>query len=60
MEKIKLPPYIVPYKNRKKFCRKVRDTEKEAQRLKDEGKWKDVAHLGYVLRNAWWGYKRYK
>jgi len=59
MEGIKLPPYIVPYKNRKNLCRKVRDTEKEIQRLKDEGEWKEASRLRYVLRNAWWGYKRY-
>jgi hypothetical protein len=60
MSETKLPSYIVPYDNRKKFCRKVRDTERKIQELKDEGQWKDVAHLGYVLRNAWWGYRRYK
>jgi hypothetical protein len=59
MSKIKLAPWIVPYKNRKKFCRKVRDTEKEIQSLKDEGKWREASHLHWVLRNAWWGYKRY-
>ena len=32
----------------------------EIQNLKEEGKWKDVSHLGYVLRNSWWGYKRFK
>ena len=45
MKEIKLPPYIVPYENRKKFCRKVRDTEKEILSLKSEGKWKEAAHL---------------
>lgn len=59
MKEIKLPPYIVPYENRKKFCRKVRNTEKEILSLKSEGKWKEAAHLEYVLRNSWWGYKRY-
>ena len=59
MKEIKLPPYIVPYSTRKTFCRKVRDAEKEMQKLKDEGKWAEVARLGYVLRNSWWGYKRY-
>ena len=60
MSEIKLPPYIVPYKKRKKFCRKVRDTERKMQELKNEGRWKDASRLGYILRNAWWGYKRYK
>ena len=59
MKEIKLPPYTVPYSTRKTFCRKVRDAEKEMQKLKDEGKWAEVAKLGYVLRNSWWGYKRY-
>ena len=60
MRDMKLPPYIVPYNNRKKFCRKVRDTEKEVQSFKDQGDWKTASHLQWVLRNAWWGYKRYK
>ena len=60
MSEIKLRPYIVPYSTRKKFCRKVRDTEKEKQELESKGRWLEAAHLGYVLRNAWWGYKRYK
>lgn len=60
MSEIKLPSYIIPYFNRRKFCRKVRDTEKEKRKSKLEGRWADVSRLGYVLRNAWWGYKRYK
>ena len=60
MPEIKLSPYIVPYKNRKNFRRKVRNTEREIQNFKKEGKWKDVARLGYILRNALWGYKKYK
>jgi len=60
MNEIKLPPYITPYENRKKFCRKIRDTEKEIQLLKNEGVWQMVSRLQWVLRNAWWGYKRYK
>ena len=59
MKEIKLPPYIVSYENRKKFCRKVRNTEKEILSLKSEGKWKEAGHLEYVLRNSLWGYKRY-
>jgi len=60
MNEIKLPPYIVPYLTRRKFCRKVRDTEKEMRSLKNDGKWKEASNLGYILRNIWWGYKRYK
>tara|TARA_Y100000588_G_scaffold112236_1_gene123060 strand:+ start:1078 stop:1263 length:186 start_codon:yes stop_codon:yes gene_type:complete len=59
MTNAKLPSYIVPYGERKKFCRKIRDTEKEIQRLKNKKKWKEAAQLGYTLRNSWWGYKRY-
>ncbi len=59
MSDFKLPPYVVPYTNRKKFCRKIRDTEKEIQHLKDDHDWKASSHLQWVLRNAWWGYKRY-
>ena len=57
--KLKLPPHIVPYSNRKNFCRKVRDTEKEVQELRNEGRWQEASRLQWVLRNAWWGYKRY-
>ena len=60
MSDVKLPPYLMPYNNRKKFCRKVRDAEKEVQILKDKGNWRETSHLLWVLRNAWWGYKRYK
>ena len=60
MIEINFPSYVVPYKNRKNFRRKVRNTEREIQNFKKEGKWKDVARLGYILRNAWWGYKKYK
>ena len=59
MSKIKLPPYVVPYEKRKKFHRKVRGTEKEVRLLKSEGKWTEAAEKQYVLRNSWWGYKRY-
>ena len=55
----KLPSYIVPYFKRKRFCRKVRDTEKEIQSLKANKKWKEASRLKYILRNGWWGYKRY-
>ena len=59
MSETKLPPYLVPYLKRRRFCRKIRDTEKEVQRLKDEGDWKTASRRQWALRNAWWGYKRY-
>lgn len=51
---------VVTYLNRKNFCRKVRDAEKEAQKMKGNGEWKGASRLRWVLRNAWWGHKRYK
>ncbi|MBC8395156.1 MAG: hypothetical protein H8E05_00505 [Bacteroidetes bacterium] len=60
MSEIKRPSYIVPYGNRKKFPRKIRDTEKKVQELKTKNEWKEVGHLQYILRNAWWAYKRFK
>ena len=60
MKEIKLPPYIVSYSKRKNFCRKIRDTLKEIDRLKREGNWDQVATLQWKLRSSWWGYKRYK
>ncbi len=54
------PKYVPPFSRRKDFCGKIKQTEKEIKNLKKEGKWRDVSHLGYVLRNAWWGYKRYQ
>ena len=50
----------LPYMNRKKFCRKVREAELEVQRLKGSGDWWGASHLQLLLRNIWWGYKRYE
>tara|TARA_B100000676_G_C17933969_1_gene762514 strand:- start:9 stop:194 length:186 start_codon:yes stop_codon:yes gene_type:complete len=58
-EDMKLPPYLVPYQNRKKFCRKIRDTESRINNLKKIGSWKEAAKLQSELRSSWWGYKRY-
>ena len=60
MSNIKLPPYIVSHNKRKNFSRKIRDTEKEVTICKKKGLWSRVSRLMYILRNAWWGYKRYK
>jgi len=59
MEDGKRPSYTPPYSRRKDFCRKVRNVEKEIQEFKDEGNWREASHLQWVLRNSWWGYKRY-
>jgi len=53
------PSYIPPYSRRKDFCRKVKLTEGEIQKLKDNNEWTEASQLSYYLRNVWWGYKRY-
>ena len=53
------PSYIPPYSRRKDFCRKIRDTEKKIQTLKEQKRWKEASRSQWTLRNAWWGYKRY-
>jgi hypothetical protein len=35
-------------------------TENEIQEAKQNGDWKLVTRLKYLLRNAWWGHKRIK
>tara|TARA_R100000808_G_scaffold25062_1_gene61110 strand:+ start:1156 stop:1338 length:183 start_codon:yes stop_codon:yes gene_type:complete len=60
MSEFELASYIVPYSKRKNFSLKVRQTETQIRLLKSEGEWKKASDLEYVLRNAWWGYKRYK
>ena len=52
--------YIPPYSRRKDFCRKIRETEKQIQQLKSNGHYYRAKHLGWLLRNAWWGYTRYE
>jgi hypothetical protein len=44
----------------KDFCRKIRDTEKQINELKNKNNWTEASRLCYTLRNSWWGYKRYK
>ena len=51
--------YIPPYSRRKDFCGKIRETEKKVRSLKSENNWTGASRLGYTLRSAWWGYKRY-
>ena len=50
----------VPYMNRRKFCKKLREAELEIKRLKDEGDWWGASHLRLLLRNNWWGYRKYE
>ena len=56
---VKRLPYIPPYSRRVDFCRKIRETEKQVQFLKNEGRWREMSHFTWYLRNVWWGYKRY-
>ena len=46
--------------NRRKFCRKVRETEREVYRLEQEGDWRGSSWLRFQLRNCWWGHRRYE
>jgi hypothetical protein len=55
----KRPSYIPPHSRRKDFPRKIKEIEKKKLNLRSQGKWKEASRLGFVLRNAWWGYKRY-
>ena len=49
----------VPYMNRRKFCRKVKETEEKIHWLQQNGGWILASKLKFRLRNCWWGYKRY-
>ena len=57
--RLQRPSYIPPYSRRKDFSRKIRDTEKQINELKNKNQWTEVSRLCYLLRNSWWGYKRY-
>tara|TARA_B100001093_G_C26858931_1_gene1028885 strand:+ start:9192 stop:9377 length:186 start_codon:yes stop_codon:yes gene_type:complete len=54
------PWWILEYSKRKNVSRKYRSTEKEISQQKLLGNWKKVKRLKYLLRNVWWGIKRYK
>jgi len=45
--------------NRKKFSKKLREAELEVQQLKNKEDWWGASHLQLLLRNTWWGYRRY-
>ena len=53
------PSYIPSWSSRKKFHRKIRDIEKQIIEAKTNGDWTKVSGLNYILRNSWWGYKKY-
>ena len=53
-------PWIIRYRQRKFRSRKMLKTENQIQEAKQAGDWKLVTRLKYLLRNAWWGYKKIK
>lgn len=53
-------PWILPYRIRKSVSRKFRDTERRIKQCREAGDWNCVKRLKYILRNVWWGIKRYK
>jgi len=53
-------PWILRYRERKYRSPKVRKTEAEIQKAKNEKNWSLVIRLKYLLRKSWWGYKTCK
>lgn len=53
-------PWLLSWQERPLRTRKIRKTEHEIQEAKDAGDWTLVSRLKYLLRKAWWGYKRIK
>lgn len=53
-------PWILPWSKRRSVSKKFKDTEKEIKQCRLDGDWKRVKRLRYLLRNVWWGIKRYK
>lgn len=53
-------PWILPFSQRHKVSRKYKDTEKQIKQCKLNKDWECVKRLKYLLRQAWWGIKRYK
>ena len=51
-------PWILRYRERKLLSAKMRKTEEQIQKAKEEKDWGLVIRLKYLLRKSWWGYKR--
>lgn len=54
------PPWIVYPYNSRRLTRKIDDALKEIRSAKADGDWIKASRLQWILRNAWWGFKRYK
>lgn len=53
-------PWLLTWNQRSLKTRKIRKTEQQIQDAKDKGDWILVSKLKYILRKAWWGYKKIK
>lgn len=53
-------PWKLPYAIRKHVSYKFRTVERQISKCKLAGDWACVKKLRALLRNAWWGVKRYK
>lgn len=53
-------PWILPWSKRHKVSKKYKSLEEQIKKCKQSGDWKCVKRLKYLLRNVWWGIKRYK
>lgn len=54
------PSWILSYKQRKKVSRKFKTTQQQIDRYKQNGDWSCASKLSRLLRNVWWGIKRYR
>lgn len=52
-------PWIVPYKSRKKFTRKIKKVLESIKTAKDSHDWYKCSKLKSRLRHTWWGTKKY-
>lgn len=55
----KRPSWILRYRDRPYVSKKYKDTEKQIDQCKHDGDWDCVKKLKRLLRNAWWGVRRY-
>lgn len=60
MRKDRRSPWILPWNQRHKVSKKYRETEKQIKQCQQDNDWRCVKRLKYILRNVWWGIKRYK
>lgn len=59
LEAKKSPWAVYPYGSRR-LTRKIDETLKEINRLKNSQSWVEASRLQWELRNSWWGLKRCK